>query len=119
MANARNQVIAGDYSGYQVFSHLNYVHLTSGLSDGDVIILNKATVENYELITDDHYKSVASGVVRGFIGGTLFGPTGLIAGGLSAKSKGIYQIALQFKDGKQSLIEVNDKIYKSIICSCF
>lgn len=43
----------------------------------------------------------------------------MIGGAISAKNKGIYQIAIQFKDGKKSLIEVDDKIYKTLIKSCF
>ena len=76
-------------------------------------------MESYELVTDEHQKSAASGVGRGLIGGALLGPVGMLAGGLSAKSKGIYTVAIQFKDGTKSLIEVNDKLYKAIVKSCF
>jgi hypothetical protein len=77
------------------------------------------TVESYELITDEHRKSAKSGIARGLVGGALLGPVGMLAGGMSAKSKGIYQVAIQFKDGKRSLLEVDDKIYKAIIQACF
>lgn len=77
------------------------------------------TVESYELITDEHRKSAKSGIARGLVGGALLGPVGMLAGGMSAKSKGIYKIAIQFKDGKRSLLEVDDKIYKAIIQACF
>ncbi len=77
------------------------------------------TVESYELITDEHRKSAKSGIARGLVGGALLGPIGILAGGMSAKSKGIYQVAIQFKDGKRSLLEVDDKIYKAIIQACF
>lgn len=115
--NAKNQVIAGDYVGKQVKSTLGMAYLVLGLSK--TYNLNKITIENYELITDDHRKSAASGVARGLVGGALLGPVGILAGGLSAKNKGIYQIAIQFKDGKRSLLEVDDKIYKALIASCF
>lgn len=119
MSSARNKVIAGDYNGYQVFLHYNCVYISSGLTDGDVIIANKTTIENYELLTSEHFKSAASGIARGLIGGTLLGPVGLLAGSISAKSKGIYQVVIQFKDGKRSLLEINDKIHKALIASCF
>lgn len=83
------------------------------------INLDSKIVETYELITDEHRKSAKSGVARGIVGGALLGPVGMLAGGISAKTKGIYQIAIQFKDGKRSLLEVDDKIYKSIIKDCF
>lgn len=81
--------------------------------------MNKYFVENYELITDEHRKSAASGVSRGLVGGALLEPVGMLAGAMSAKNKGIYQIAIQFKDGKKSLIEVDDKIYKALVKACF
>lgn len=77
------------------------------------------TVESYELITDEHRKSAKCRIARGLVGGALLGPVGILAGGMSAKSKGIYQVAIQFKDGKRSLLEVDDKIYKAIIQACF
>lgn len=77
------------------------------------------TIESYGLITNEHRKSAKSGIARGLVGGALLGPVGMLAGGMSAKSKGIYQIAIQFKDGKRSLLEVDDKIYKAIIQACF
>lgn len=43
---------------------------------------------------------------------------GLLAG-LSAKKKGVYIIALEFKDGKKSLLEVDDKIYKALLKKLF
>jgi len=39
----------------------------------------------------------------------------LLLAGLSAKSKGIHILAIQFIDSKKSLIEVDDEIYKEII----
>jgi hypothetical protein len=43
----------------------------------------------------------------------------MLAGGMSAKNKGIYQVAVEFKDGKRSLLEVDDKTYNAIIKGCF
>lgn len=117
MAKAKNKVIAGDYNGKLIISVYSNAKIVIGLFKKD-IELNKDTIESYELITDEHRKSAVSGVARGLVGGALLGPVGLLAG-LSAKNKGIYQVAIQFKDGKRSLIEVDDKIYNAIIQSCF
>lgn len=113
---AKNKVIAGDYSGKMVRSTLGMVSIITGL--GKSVDINSSKVEAYELITDEHRKSAASGISRGLVGGALLGPVGLLAG-LSAKKKGTYTVAVRFKDGKQSLLEVNDKIYKAIVKSCF
>lgn len=117
MAKARNNVQAGDYIGKQIISTLGIIQIVTGFGKG--MTLDKTTVDSYEVITDDHRKSATSGVARGLVGGALLGPVGMLAGGLSAKNKGIYQIAIQFKDGKKSLIEVDDKIYNSLIKCCF
>lgn len=110
-------MLAGDYAGKQV--------LGGGVSQASIslgflkqIYLNKTTIQEYEVLTDEHQKSAASGIARGAVGALLLGPVGLLAG-MSAKDKGIYTIAIKFKDGKNSLIEVDDKIYKSIVQSCF
>lgn len=115
---AKNRVIAGDYINSTVSSTLGIVGIHP-TTFGDCILANKMTVESYELVTDEHRKSAKSGIARGAVGGILLGPIGLLAGGLSAKSKGIYTVAIQFKDGKRSLLEVDDKIYKSIVRACF
>lgn len=116
MSKAQNKVIAGDFKGGKVTVTLGIVQISAFLKSTPV---NRTTVSAYEVITDEHRKSAASGVARGLVGGALLGPVGMLAGGITAKSKGIYQIAIQFQDGKRSLVEVDDKIYKAIIKSCF
>lgn len=116
MANAKNSVIAGDYEGSPVVSAFGIVSI--GISFTKSITLDKNSIEDYELVTDEHRKSASSAISRGLVGGALLGPVGLLAG-LSAKNKGIYQVVVLFKDGKRSLLEVDDKIYKAIIKSCF
>lgn len=112
MSKAKNKVIAGDYIGAKVDTGF------LGTFIGTVLVDN-TNITSYELITDEHRKSAASGVARGLVGNALLGPVGMLAGGLSAKNKGIYTLAIQFNDGKTSLIEVDDKIYKAIIKNCF
>lgn len=63
-------------------------------------------------------KSGTSAILRGMAGVTLFGGVGILAG-LSAKHKGIYTIAIQWKDGKKSLIEIDDKLYKKFVAEMF
>ena len=114
---AKNQVIAGNYCGCWVSAPFGNVQITT--RSGKSEIIDKFSVESYEVITDEHRKSAASGIARGLVGGALLGPVGMLAGSLSAKTKGVYQIAIQFKDGQRSLIEIDDKIYKALIKACF
>ena len=113
---AQNKVIAGDYIGKMTGVSLGQLYIAK--SFGKPMYLNKQNIEAYELITDEQRKSAASGVIRGAVGATLLGPVGLLAG-LSAKNKGIYTVAIKFKDGKNSLLEVDDKFYKALIKTMF
>ena len=117
VAKAKNAVIAGDYLGKQIIATFGQVQLVTGFGKGEN--LDKFSVDSYELVTDEHRKSAASGVARGLVGGALLGPVGMLAGSLSAKNRSIYQVAIQFKDGKKSLIEIDEKVYKALIKSCF
>ena len=78
------------------------------------IQINKNTVDSYELIGEESQTSATSAVARGAVGAALLGPVGLAAA-LSAKKKGLHTVALQFKDGKRSLLEIDSNIYKSLV----
>ena len=80
--------------------------------------INKDTVECYEVITDEQRKSAASGIMRGAVGAALLGPVGLLAA-ISAKNKGTYNIAIKFRNGKNSLVEFDDKMYKALMKKMF
>ncbi|HYF82096.1 MAG TPA: hypothetical protein VEB00_03585 [Clostridia bacterium] len=112
---AKNKVIAGDYLYGSVGTFFGSINISSGFKDYPI---NKDTVDEYEVVDEVKRKSAASAVGRGLVGGLVLGPVGLLAG-LSAKSKGIHVVALQFKDGKKSLIEIDDKIYKELIKKLF
>lgn len=132
MASARNRVIAGAFDGKSVrYKSLLDFHVTipdihsyssdaSGLSIyGDKgLELTKSNVELYESITEEKMKSGSSAIIRGAFGAAVLGPVGLLAG-LTAKNKGIYIIAIEWKNGKKSLIEVDEKIYKKLITDLF
>lgn len=108
-----NYVIAGDYPGWLIKpGGSKGIVLAQGFKK---VIVNKDTVECYEVITEEHRKSAASGAVKGIIGGALLGPVGALAGGLSAKEVGTYQVAIQFKDDKKSLFKMDSNMYKLLI----
>ncbi len=115
---AKNIVVAGDYEGKVICSNIAGVYISINFTGSKKVMLNKYEIETYEVITEDIRKSASSGVIRGAVGATLLGPVGLLAG-LSAKNKGTYTIAIKFKDGKNSLIEIDEKIYKAFVKACF
>lgn len=113
---AQNKVIAGEYEGSPVMGFV-----TPGIYPNPKlppIELTKEFITNYEVVTEEHRKSAASGITRGLVGGVLLGPVGLLAG-LSAKNKGTHVIAIEFKDGNKSIVEIDEKIYKAFIQKMF
>lgn len=111
MASAKNKVIAGYRKGESVKIYSNHLSVS-------IYELSKRTIESYELITEDKVKSGSSAILRGMVGVALLGGVGVLAG-LSAKNKGIYTIAIQWKDGEKSLIEIDDKLYKKFVADMF
>lgn len=120
MASAKNKVLSGDYVDDSVRIEGLGTQLVFGYGkDNDLfttthITLDKSTVESYEVLTEDKVKSAASTILRAGAGALLLGPVGLLAG-VSGKTKGIYNVAILFKDGKKSLIEIDDKHYKVLM----
>lgn len=113
---ARNKVIAGDYLGCMVSSSFGVVSILTSFTGS--VVINKHFASRYEVIDESSRKSAASIAGRALVG-SFFGGIGAVAGALSAKNKGIYVVAISFKDGKNSLIEVDDKIYKAIVTAMF
>lgn len=109
---AKNKVISGEYEGKVLLTTLGKTFIQIGFLK--TVELSEI-VESYEVLDEEKTKSASSAVVRGLIGGALLGPVGLLAGGLSAKNKVSKIILLKLKDGKESLIEVDQKIYLSIL----
>lgn len=124
MAKAKNKVISGDYIDDDVRIEYLGSYLVFGCGkDGDIfttthINLDKDTVESYEVLTEDKVKSASSAMLRAGAGALVLGPVGLLAG-ISGKTKGIYNVAIIFKDGNKSLIEIDDKHYKILMQSLF
>ncbi|KNY24971.1 hypothetical protein [Pseudobacteroides cellulosolvens] len=114
-----SKIIAGDYLNQTLMIHQpmfkkEILYIVKGFTKKNWIEINKDTVEAYEVLNKEHQKSATSAIGRAFIGSALLGGIGLFAG-LSAKNKGIYIIAIQFKDGKKSLLETDEKMYKKIM----
>lgn len=112
----KNKVVAGDYLNNQISSMFNVVQIITGF--GKSVVLDKTTVKEYEVIDEESRKSAVSAVGRAFVGGVILGPVGWLAG-LSAKNKGTHTIAIEFVDGKKSLVEVDSKIYKALAAKMF
>lgn len=113
---AKNLVIAGDYENKRFFIGRKGSGLIIGAFKS--IPINKDTVAEYEVVDASLQTSAVSAVGRGLAGAFLLGPVGALAG-LSAKKKGTHVVAIEFKDGKRSLLELDDRYYKQLMKDLF
>lgn len=111
-----NRVIAGDYKGQGVMRTMSGVSIT--LPMFKTVKICKENVERHEVIDKSTQVSSFDAVRRASNWSFFFGPAGYTAA-LGAKSKGTYRVAIQFKDGKKSLLEVDDKIFRAISFELF
>lgn len=116
MARARNKVIAGDFKGKLVGGSFGEAFIS--LTMTKFLCLNKETVGSLTPLDDDSQISVASAAMRGLVGELVLGPIGLVAAA-TAKRNGIHVVGIEFKDGKRSVVEVDDKRYRSVVQACF
>ena len=116
MERAKNKVISGDYQGKLVGSSLGNAFISFAFTK--FLNLDGTTVENVVSLDDDSQISFASAAMRGLAGEMLLGPVGLVAAA-TAKRNGVHIVGIKFKDGKRSVLEVDDKIYKAILSKCF
>ena len=114
MAKAQNQVIAGDYQGKIVCLNRAGLYIALNITGSQMVMLDKSQVESYELITSETSKSASSGIMRSMVGAAFLGSVGLLAG-VSAKNVGINTVAIRFKDGKKSLLEIDEEKYRQLI----
>ncbi len=116
-----NKVVGGDYKDGKIMALFGNVAITTtgGFDfDSETIVISKDTVDSYEVIDSTSQKSATSAIARGAVGSFFLGPLGLAAA-LSAKSKGTYLVALYFHNGKRSLVECDQRVYKTIVKALF
>ena len=88
---AKNRVARGDYAGSLVVGG-GMANAAIALGMFKKINLNSLTVESYEVL-------------------------GGVAGANNPKNG--YQVSVTFKDGKKSLLDIDEKLYKAIVQACF
>ena len=106
-----NYVVEGWHKGCRVEKGIfGTVHIASMIQAE----INTSTVTSYDVISESQRTSAASAIGKAAVGAFVAGPVGLVAAA-GAKKVGSYRIALQFKNGKSSIIEVNDELYAVVI----
>lgn len=111
-----NKVIAGDYAGQGIMKNWKTVQIT--LPMFKMVKITKENVANYEVLDKTMRTSSSSALGRATLASCFLGAAG-VAAAMGAKQKGTYWIAIEFKDGKRSLLEVDDKLFRAITISLF
>ncbi len=113
-----NKVIAGDFKGKSVCAPVS----------GDPYILisviktqkiNKETVESIEVVKETEKISSTSAMRRSSAASVFGGKSAGYAAALGAKKKGTHLLSITFRDGKRSLIEIDDRLEKRITISTY
>lgn len=98
---AQNRVIAGDYKGCGVLK-IGY-SLEMYIKFGKTMPLTTENMESYEIVEKDKGQPGGSATFVDMEGNVLVGTT--------SGTKDVYTVALNFKDGKRSLAEIDGKRY--------
>lgn len=114
---AKNRVVNGEHTGCEVTNVNNQMLVISKGTRN--IPLSKRMVANIVEINTESNKSVSNTIGRSIVGGALLGGVGAIAGAVTSKNNVSHTIMIQFKDGKKSLIEIDDKLYGILNMSLF
>jgi len=115
MASAKNIVLAGDYTGCRIFRmSASLAYISGTMKKMDDIYLVPENVKRFEVMTEDIIRSGNSLLLTGSLDPGLLVKLKLNASEAMQK-KGIYTIALKFKDDKRALIEVDDKILAALV----
>lgn len=113
-----SKIVKGYYENVKIKNHLAKAIYIQPELFGKMTFLDKVNIINYEVITEDTVKSGSSAILRGAVGVALLGGVGILAG-LSAKNKSTYIIAVEWKSGKKSLLELDHHDYEAFVTSMF
>lgn len=116
---AKNVVVAGDYDEGPIEFKNKEKGLFINKGMFNKIWINKETVDHYEVIDTESGKSMSSGIIKGAVGGALFGGIGAIAGATSGKNKSNVLVSIIFKDGKKSLCELDGAMFKNLVITLY
>ncbi len=112
---AKNRVIAGDYKGKRVMAfHEKCAYISLGF--WNQFVLTKADIRSYEILGEGSEGCAGEPAGSGLIDGFLSGADNSLAK-LSEKKEGLHIMALEFSEGKKSLICVNDVVFNAIIAT--
>ena len=109
-----NAVISGDYKGKTVRILPGGEKIVVDLSLSKWLPIEKETVYRYEVMSQQEESKFSAG--KAAVGVAVFGYGGAIVG---ANSQNIFQVAVYFRNGSKSLLELDSKHFKCLSASLF
>ena len=76
--------------------------------------LDTNTVSKVKVMSESEIRSFTSSVTKGVVGGVLLGPVGMLGGVLSGKKKKSHLVKIFYPNGRYSIAEVNDKVFRQM-----
>ncbi|AOM82216.1 hypothetical protein [Salisediminibacterium beveridgei] len=107
-----NRVIDGDYLDSKIGKRSGTVVLKDRW-DGQ-FTLDHHSVEAYQRVDTREEKKGYKMSNKSFLGGLFLGPFGALLG-LEKETVRIHKVAVKFKDGKKSLLELDDELYTKLL----
>ncbi len=115
MASARNMVLAGDYAGCRIFRmSATCAYISGTMKKAEDVRFAPDTVVRYEVLTEDMIRSGNSLLLTGALDPGCLQKVRFHATPAN-QLKGIFTLAVKFRDEKRALIEVDEKIYQTIV----
>lgn len=121
MASAKNKVIDGEFKGKYILYDGSGVHVDlreSNFGKIKALYLNSNTVSSYQVVDQNSDVSMTSALARSVVGQAVAGNAGGIAGAMTAKVKGVNIVLVTFKNGKKSLMEIDDTRFERLKEKC-
>ena len=115
---ARNISFAGAYEGRDVLGGFGLGCPVINIGFLKNIRLNSETVEAYQVAKAESHNDSLSNVARSAIGYALIGPIGLLAGVSADIGSGLNLALVQFKDGQECVLEINDQLLEQLARAC-
>lgn len=108
----KNTVIDGDYKNCIIKYDKGKLTLESQNLNLD---LSNDVIDEYKLIHTIHKRNILDIIARLVIAICLVGPVGILAIFTSNMYISYHIVSLEFKDGKKSLLKINNRLYENLI----
>lgn len=117
-----SKVVAGDYTDRNIRedffpNHGWKLSISQGFLQPNILLI-KSNIAYAELLNINSRYSMSSAVGRAWIGNLICGPIGLIAA-ITAKKKNVYHVAVEFCDGKKSILALDKHDYNKFVTEVF